>query len=138
MLVAADGSEYTRRIVAYMLAHGDWFSAEHQYDVLHVVAPLPHRAAAFASIAYAESLYEQDAEEVLGPLRTEFERAGFTPRLAWKIGRPAETLARHAAEGQYDLVLMGSHGHGGLLNLVLGSVTTEVLARCRTPVLVVR
>jgi len=36
------------------------------------------------------------------------------------------------------LVLMGSHGHGEFANVVLGSVATQVLAACRTPVLLVR
>ena len=33
---------------------------------------------------------------------------------------------------------MGSHGHGTLANLVLGSVATKVMALCSTPVLLVR
>jgi nucleotide-binding universal stress UspA family protein len=33
---------------------------------------------------------------------------------------------------------MGSHGHGTMANLVLGSVATRVLAACKTPVLLVR
>ena len=33
---------------------------------------------------------------------------------------------------------MGSHGHSALINLVVGSVATEVLAGCKIPVLIVR
>ena len=33
---------------------------------------------------------------------------------------------------------MGSHGHGALSSLVMGSVTTKVLAHCKVPVLLVR
>jgi nucleotide-binding universal stress UspA family protein len=33
---------------------------------------------------------------------------------------------------------MGSHGHGTLGNLVMGSVATQVLAGCKVPVLLVR
>jgi nucleotide-binding universal stress UspA family protein len=33
---------------------------------------------------------------------------------------------------------MGSHGHGSLGKLVMGSVTTKVMAHCQTPVLLVR
>jgi nucleotide-binding universal stress UspA family protein len=33
---------------------------------------------------------------------------------------------------------MGSHGHGALTNLVMGSVATRVLAHCSVPVLLVR
>jgi nucleotide-binding universal stress UspA family protein len=43
-----------------------------------------------------------------------------------------------AEKGKYDMLVMGSHGHGSLSNLVLGSVATKVMARCTTPVLLVR
>ena len=33
---------------------------------------------------------------------------------------------------------MGSHGQSALGNLVMGSVATQVLARCKVPVLLVR
>jgi nucleotide-binding universal stress UspA family protein len=33
---------------------------------------------------------------------------------------------------------MGSHGNGSLVNLVMGSVATQVLALCKVPVLLVR
>jgi nucleotide-binding universal stress UspA family protein len=52
------------------------------------------------------------------------------------VGPPAEVIAEIAA--QHDLVVMGSHGHGAVGGLVLGSVTQRVLAACKTPVLVIR
>jgi nucleotide-binding universal stress UspA family protein len=36
------------------------------------------------------------------------------------------------------MIVMGSHGHGALTNLVMGSVTTKVLAITSVPVLIVR
>jgi len=50
----------------------------------------------------------------------------------------AESIAGLAKEGRFDLVVMGSHGHGEVLNLVLGSVATRVLAQCEVPMLLVR
>ena len=38
----------------------------------------------------------------------------------------------------FDLPVMGSHGHGNLVNLVMGSVATQVLASCKMPVPLVR
>jgi nucleotide-binding universal stress UspA family protein len=43
-----------------------------------------------------------------------------------------------AEDGKFDLVVMGSHGHSALANLVMGSVATQVLAHCKVPVLLVR
>jgi nucleotide-binding universal stress UspA family protein len=36
------------------------------------------------------------------------------------------------------MVIMGTHGHGAFARLIMGSVTTQVLAHCSVPVLLVR
>jgi len=54
------------------------------------------------------------------------------------LGTTGETIAKFAESGKFDLVIMGSHGHGVLVNLVMGSVATQVLARSKVPVLLVR
>ena len=55
-----------------------------------------------------------------------------------KTGAAGEVIAKMAESGKFDMVIMGSHGHGALGNLVLGSVATRVLAHCTSPVLLVR
>ena len=47
----------------------------------------------------------------------------------------ADALAK---KGKFDLVIMGSHGHGALGSLMLGSAASKVLAQCKVPVLIVR
>ena len=51
------------------------------------------------------------------------------------IGDPADEIVRTASEGHFDLVVMGTHGHTALANLVIGSVATKVLARSMVPVM---
>jgi hypothetical protein len=41
ILVAADGSPYTKRMLAYLAAHDEWLGDRHQYTLLHVVARAP-------------------------------------------------------------------------------------------------
>jgi nucleotide-binding universal stress UspA family protein len=55
-----------------------------------------------------------------------------------KVGAVGENIAKVADSGKFDLLVMGSHGHGALATLVMGSVTTQVLAHCKVPLLIVR
>ena len=52
------------------------------------------------------------------------------------IGSPYEEIVRAARE--YDLVVMGTHGHSGLRQLLVGSVAEKVVRHCSRPVLTVR
>jgi nucleotide-binding universal stress UspA family protein len=54
------------------------------------------------------------------------------------LGEPADQIARRADRADIDLIVMGSHGHGAMLQLLFGSVTNGVLARTKKPLLLVR
>jgi nucleotide-binding universal stress UspA family protein len=138
ILLAVDGSAYTHRMLAYLVAHDEWLGDRHDYHVLHVVLPVPHRAASFVGPETVRRFHEDDAETVLRPVRAFFELRRIPAQYHWHVGNRAEVIAHEATEGRYDLVMMGSHGHGQLANVVLGSVATQVLARCHTPVLIIR
>ena len=55
-----------------------------------------------------------------------------------KRGQPAAAIVETAAAGQYDLIVMATHGHSGLEHALLGSITEKVLRKAHCPVLVVR
>ena len=138
ILVAADGSVYTKRMLAYLAAHDEWLGAQHDYTVLTVVPPVPARAAAALAKEMLKAHYEEEGERVLKSIRSFFARQGMTSTFLAKTGSAAEVIAAQAEKGKYDLLVMGSHGHGSLGNLVTGSVATKVIAQCRTPVLLIR
>ena len=63
---------------------------------------------------------------------------GLPDVLALHIQGPAiEKILDEAAAQNADLIVMGSHGHGALYELLVGSVTTGVLKDARCPVVVV-
>jgi nucleotide-binding universal stress UspA family protein len=138
ILAAVDGSPYTKRMLAYLAAHDEWLGAQHEYTLLHAVPAVPPRAAAVLEKETLKSYYDDMAEKVFKPIRTFFVRQGLTARYVTKIGPAAEIIAEAAQKGRYDLLILGSHGHGTLTNLVMGSVATKVLANCDTPTLLIR
>ena len=139
ILIAVDGSPYTKRMLAYLAAHDEWLGGgRHQYTVLNTVSPVPARAAAVIDRDTLKSYYAETSEAVFKPIRSFLERQGIAARYVSRVGSPAELIVRQAASGRFDLLMMGSHGHGNLTGLVLGSVTTKVIAHCRTPLLLVR
>ena len=138
ILLAVDGSDYTKRMLSYLITHKDTLGPGHSYSVFHAVLPVPHGAAAFAGPALVHKYYEEEAKTVLEPIRAFLAEHGIDAAFVHKVGHPADEIASYAESGKFDLLVMGSHGVGALRNLVLGSVATKVLAQCRVPVLLVR
>lgn len=138
VLVPVDGSPYTKRMLAYLTAHDEWLGGNHQYTLLHVAAAVPPRAAAVLDKSVLQEHYADESEKVFKPIRSFFSKQKIPAEFVAKVGPAADTIVAVAAKGKYDLLMMGSHGHGLLGNLVLGSVTTKVMAGCEVPVLVIR
>lgn len=138
ILVPVDGSPYTKRMLAYLAAHDEWLGDRHQYTVLHSVPAVPPRAAAVLDKDVLKGYYDDEAEKVLKTVRTFFGKQKINAEFVAKVGPAADTIASVLKKGKYDLVIMGSHGHSSLGNLVLGSVATKLMAQSNTPVLLVR
>jgi nucleotide-binding universal stress UspA family protein len=63
--------------------------------------------------------------------------SGLTSRVAVLEGRPAEQIIHFAQEHQVDLIVLSSHGEGGLTGWVLSSTVQKVVARAHSSILIV-
>jgi nucleotide-binding universal stress UspA family protein len=138
ILLAVDGSEYTRKMLDYVCSNRALFDPSHAYHVLHTQTPLPPHAKSQLSKDTVQDYHEDEAQKVLQPAIAALEAAGLKATSQWKLGPAAETISAFAEGGKFDMLIMGSHGHGALARIVMGSVTNEVLARCGVPVLLIR
>jgi nucleotide-binding universal stress UspA family protein len=138
ILLAVDGSTYTKKMLAYLATHDDMFGNGNNFSLITVQAPLPPRARAAVGAATANEYYEEESVKVTAPVLKFLKRHGIDAKAIHKVGAVGEQISKAADGGKYDLVVMGSHGHSALGNLVMGSVATQVLAHCGVPVLLVR
>ncbi len=138
ILLPVDGSDYTKRMLSYIAAHDEWLGAAHDYTVLTSVPLIPPHAARFLDQRTLDDYYREQAETVLKPVRAFANQQGWRIHVLHTNGPAAEAIAEAAAAEKSDLIVMGSHGHSALGNLILGSVASGVLARCKVPVLLIR
>jgi nucleotide-binding universal stress UspA family protein len=78
-----------------------------------------------------------DARAYLNDVATDLRARGL--RVVWevRIGRPADEIARVADTTTADLIVISTHGRGGIRRWALGSVTNEILHRGTTPILAI-
>lgn len=138
ILLAVDGSSYTKKMLVYLVSHDEIFSSDNSFTLFTAQSALPARARAALGKAIVDKYHADEAEKVLSPASKFLLRHGMSAKSEWKIGPAGEVIAKFAQSGKYDLLVMGSHGHGAFGNLVMGSVATQVLAQCAVPVLLVR
>lgn len=55
-----------------------------------------------------------------------------------KIGKPIEEICKYAERKDVDIVIIASHGAGGVMKWALGSVSEKVVRHCSKPVLLLR
>ncbi len=147
ILVPLDASELAQR--ALPLAQGISESSKAAIHVLRVVPRLPELEAGLTgpSIQVAEleiNLARQLVEsrvtrgmEYVDRVAAQLEKAGIEVATAMLEGDAAENIVKYTRENGIDLVVMTTHGYGGLKRLFLGSVTDRVIRSCEVPVLVV-
>ncbi len=138
ILLAVDGSAYTKKMLAYLVTHNETFGAGNSFTLLTVQPAIPPRARSALGKEMIDQYQLDEAERVLSPVTKFLVRHDIDAKTAWKVGHAGEHIAKFADAGKFDLLVMGSHGHGALGNLVMGSVATKVLAHCSVPVLLVR
>lgn len=79
----------------------------------------------------------EEGEKILATSHRLLEEAGLQDMVAEKMlaGQPARVIAEEAEEGQYSLILMGARGLSRLKQLILGSVSGDVMYRLSRPVI---
>lgn len=137
-LLPVDGSPYTQKAIDYLNSHPDLLASTCALTILTVLPAISLRIHGTADRAMVTEIYEEDAAKILEPARERLAAHYPNVNALWKVGMPAQVIAAHAEAEGTDLIVMGTHGHGALGNLVMGSVATKVLARCQTPVLLIR
>lgn len=142
VLVALDGSDTAETALRDAFEIGITETAS--LTLVHVIQPPV--AAASPYLPHTIQLTHDEMEAREAHMRTYLERVAAG---AWLEGRvtevrvpvdyhPAPAILELAEEEGADLIVLGTHGRGGLRRLVLGSVADKVIRGTHRPVLVHR
>lgn len=76
--------------------------------------------------------------ECLSKVQSALESENIASSYSYAEGEPAETVLEKMAAGDYDLVALATHGHTGISDIVLGSVSRELKHHSEKPLLLLR
>jgi nucleotide-binding universal stress UspA family protein len=144
ILVGVDKSPESHNALRYVCHLLDHFDA--QVDALHVQRDVMDITLESFDIPFVK---QKDLNEFVHSQTREVEQeivsaceiclAGKVPcEPRMVMGEPSDELMRASREGDYDLIVLGSHGFSSLKGFLLGTVHTKVLHHANCPVLIVR
>jgi len=138
ILVPVDFSANSRRALDY--AHGLALKFDAALHLVHVceVADLMTPALDAYAIAYSDwsQRLGEEAENQLNKITAELHDVTVTTEVLF--GRPASALVKAAETNKADLIVMGTHGHGAVMHMLMGNVAERVVRTASCPVLTVR
>jgi nucleotide-binding universal stress UspA family protein len=139
MLLPTDGSENALKAARYMVklvkAHPGV-----QVTLLHVYRVLAEFRTYDSPSPFGPGILEtlkQMAQQALDKTVAVFEEAGLKVEAVSLEGDPGKDIAKFAAEGGYDHIVIGSRG-AGLSALIFGSVAQSVLYFAQCPVIIIK
>ncbi len=136
ILLPVDGSNYSGHATEYAIylakLTGATIHAVSCYELLH--------ASMEVSGIFAKQVHESAENQAIAILEKAVQlmrmaEVNYTTKAI--SGAPGKVLTDLAKTKEFDLIIMGSHGHSDIAGLFLGSVTHKVLNTIHCPVLVV-
>lgn len=108
--------------------------------LLHVVQPPPVMVAEIYALDASQTeemlaAAEQAGADRLRDLAVRCAERGLDTKTVHRVGLPVAEILTRAEKADY--IVMGSHGHGAMYDLLVGSTTHGVLKKAPCPVLIV-
>lgn len=139
ILVPIDFSDHSKRALNYAIPFAEHFGAS--IDLIYVVEPTIYPAdfsfgqAGFPNVE--EELRTSGANELESLIKKQI--AGRVPaRKVIRTGKPFYEIIEYAREAGIDLIIIATHGHSGMEQILFGSTAEKVVRKAPCPVLVVR
>ena len=138
VLIAVDGSEYTKKALAFLVANDEFLGTDGEVVVLNVQAAMPPRVVTMVGAAVVDDYHGDEADKVLKPVNAFLEQHPVRFRSSWVVGRAGEEIVKAARAEKAQMIVMGTHGHGLLGRALMGSVAQRVVTGSDVPVLLVK
>ncbi|SMP07726.1 Nucleotide-binding universal stress protein, UspA family [Desulfurobacterium pacificum] len=85
-----------------------------------------------------DQLYITSTIEKLDRIKKNLEFYGFEVEIALRYGNPGDEIVSVAEEKKVSIIVMGAHGKGLLTEILLGSVSVDVMRKAKCPVLIIK
>ncbi len=138
IVLAADGSEYTKKALAFLVTHEGLLGKEDELIVVNVQVPVPGGVTSMLGSAEVAAYHREESAKVLDPVKSFLDRHPLRYSCSAVVGFPVDEIIKVANKEKAQMIVMGTHGHGLFGRALMGSVAQRVVAESQVPVLLVK
>lgn len=80
---------------------------------------------------------EKEMAKEMAAIEADMAAEGFRVQLKVKRGKPFTEIMKTAAEDKVSIIVVGSHGRSNIQEMLMGSVSENVIRHARVPLLVI-
>ena len=137
ILFPTDFSDVSRKALEYIKQLKG--AGAQEVIVLHVVDEKELAVLSRVPDQYSQIMahIEKHIANVMGAIETDLTAEGFQVKLTVKTGQPFTEIMATAADEKVSIIILGSHGRSNIGEMLLGSVSENVIRHARVPVLVI-
>ena len=137
-LVPFDGSAHSLRALDLAVSEAKARQITPALVLLNVQMPLPSDITRFIDSNTVDDHHREEGEKVLACAKERLSASSLIHSFHILVGDVSKTILEVASSSCCSMIIMGSHGHGSVKGLIVGSVTTKVLHSAIVPVLLVK
>ena len=107
---------------------------EAQYTLIHVVETV-------GALMYGDNIDDCETsidEKILNEYKTMLSEKGFKIETILGFGKPNKAIPKIINEGSFDVLVMGTHGHTGLKDLLFGTTVDKLRHEISIPLFIVK
>lgn len=138
ILLAADGSSFTKKALAFLVNHEGLSGPNDELLVLNVQTPVPPGVSGMVGSNVVTDYHRDEAEKVIAPIKEFLGRHKVPFRCLWVVGNSADEIVKMAKAENSQMIVMGTRGYGVIGRALMGSVAQRVVSQTDVPVLLVQ
>ena len=105
-----------------------------KYTLIHVVETV-------GAMMYGKNIDDHETsidEKLLEEYKEMLSQKGFNVEIQLGFGKPTKVIPKIINEGNFDILVMGTHGHTGLKDLLFGTTVDNVRHKIKIPLFIVK
>ncbi len=129
--ISVDFSKADESALNHAVALG---GTEANYTLIHVVETV-------GAIMYGDNIDDHETtidEKLLAEYQQMLQEKGYAVKTALAFGEPGKSIPKIVNQGNFDMLIMGTHGHTGFKDLLLGTTVNKVRHRIEIPLFLVK